>query len=92
MDFFTKLPKITKGFDAIYRLTNSAHFLAIQESSSAEMLVGVGIPTYLLWSSPTTIVITPALVLCHLSSCMGGDVVPRFAGARFVTGLWEGPK
>ena len=45
MDFITKLPKTTKGFDAICvivdRLTKSAHFLAIRESSSAEKLVDV---------------------------------------------------
>ena len=40
IDFITKLPRTAKGFDAIWvivdRLTKSAHFLAIQESSSAE--------------------------------------------------------
>ena len=42
MDFITKLPTTAKGFDAIWvimdRLTKSAHFLAIRESSSAERL------------------------------------------------------
>ena len=42
MDFITKLPRTAKGFDAIWvvvdRLTKSAHFLAIRESSSAEKL------------------------------------------------------
>ena len=42
MDFVTKLPKTAKGFDAIWvivdRLTKSAHFLAIRESSSVEKL------------------------------------------------------
>ena len=42
MDFITKLLRMAKGFDAIWvimdRLTKSAHFLAIQESSSAEKL------------------------------------------------------
>ena len=45
MDFITKLPRMTKGFDAIWvmvdRLTKSAHFLAIRESSSAEKLADV---------------------------------------------------
>ena len=45
MDFSTKLPKTEKGFDAIWvimgRLTKSAHFLAIRESSSAEKLANV---------------------------------------------------
>lgn len=43
MDFITKLPKTAKGFAAIRvivdRLTKSAHFLAIRESSSADKLV-----------------------------------------------------
>ena len=42
MDFITNLPKTARGFDAIWvivdRLTKSAHFLAIRESSSAEKL------------------------------------------------------
>ena len=45
MDFITKLLKAVKGFDAIRvimdRLTKSAHFLAIQESSSTEKLANV---------------------------------------------------
>ncbi|CAH1418427.1 unnamed protein product [Lactuca virosa] len=45
MDFITKLPRTTKGFDFIWvivdRLTKSAHFLAIRESSSAEKLADV---------------------------------------------------
>ena len=45
MDFITRLPRTAKGFDAIWvimdRLTKSAHFLAIQESSSAEKLADV---------------------------------------------------
>ena len=40
MDFITKLPRTARGVDAIWvivdRLTKSAHFLAISESSSAE--------------------------------------------------------
>ena len=43
MCFITKFLKTVKGFDAIWvivdRLTKSAHFLAIRESSSAEKLV-----------------------------------------------------
>ena len=42
MDLITKLPKTPQGYDAIWvivdRLTKSAHFLPIQESSSAEKL------------------------------------------------------
>lgn len=42
MDFITKLSTTAKGFDAIWvivdRLTKSARFLAIQESSSAKKL------------------------------------------------------
>ena len=42
MDFITKLPKTARGFDAIWvivdRLTKSAYFLAIRESSSVEKL------------------------------------------------------
>ena len=45
MDFITRLPRTAKGFDAIWvivdRLTKSAHFLAIRESSSAEKLANV---------------------------------------------------
>ena len=45
MDFITKLPRTAKGFDSIWvivdRLTKSAHFLAIRESSSAEKLADV---------------------------------------------------
>ena len=45
MDFITKLLRTTKGFDAIWviidRLTKSAHFMAIRESSSAEKLADV---------------------------------------------------
>ena len=45
MDFITNLPKRAKGIDAIWvimdRLTKSAHFLAIRESSSAEKLADV---------------------------------------------------
>ena len=45
MDFITKLLKTAKGFDVIWvimdQLTKSSHFLAIQESSSAEKLVDV---------------------------------------------------
>ena len=45
MAFITKLPKTAKGFDVDWvimdRLTKSAHFLAIQESSSAEKLSDV---------------------------------------------------
>ena len=56
------------------------------------ILVAVGIPTYLLQSSPTTIVIAPSLVFHLLSSCMVEDVVPQFVGERLVIGLWERPK
>ena len=42
MDFITKLPRTARGADTIWvivdRLTKSAHFLAIKESSSAEKL------------------------------------------------------
>ena len=42
MDFITKFPRTTRGADAIWvivdKLTKSAHFLAISESSSAERL------------------------------------------------------
>ena len=45
MDFITKLLRTEKGFDAIWvivdRLTKSAHFLAIRESSSAEKLADI---------------------------------------------------
>ena len=45
MDFITEFPKTAKGFDAIWvivdPLTNSAHFFAIMESSSAEKLADV---------------------------------------------------
>jgi hypothetical protein len=45
MDLITKLPKTPRGFDAIWvivdRLTKSAHFLPIQESSSAEKLAEI---------------------------------------------------
>ena len=45
MDFITKLPRMAKGFDAIWvivdRLTKSAHFLPIRESSSTEKLADV---------------------------------------------------
>ena len=42
MDFITRLPRTTRGVDAIWeivdRLTKSAHFLAISENSYAEHL------------------------------------------------------
>lgn len=45
MDFITKLPKTQRGNDTIWvivdRLTKSAHFLAIKESSSAEKLAEI---------------------------------------------------
>ncbi|KAK1421015.1 hypothetical protein QVD17_23053 [Tagetes erecta] len=45
MDLITKLPKTTKGFDAIWvivdRLTKSAHFLPIRESYSSEHMAEV---------------------------------------------------
>ena len=45
MDFITKLPRMAKGFNAIWvivdQLTKSAHFLAIWESSSAEKLANM---------------------------------------------------
>ena len=45
MDFITKIPQTAKGFDAIWvivdRLTKSAHFLAIRESSLAEKLAEI---------------------------------------------------
>ena len=45
MDFITKLPRTARGVDAIWvivdRLTKSAHFLAISESSLAEKLAEV---------------------------------------------------
>jgi len=45
MDLITKLPKTAKGYDAIWivvdRLTKSAHFIPIQESSSAEKLASI---------------------------------------------------
>ena len=45
MEFITKLPKTAKGFDDIWvivdRLTESAHFLAIRQSSSVENLADV---------------------------------------------------
>ena len=48
MDFITKLLRTAKGLDAIWvivdRLTKSAHFLAIRESSSAEKLADVYVP------------------------------------------------
>ena len=45
MDFITKLPRTEKGFDAIWvivdRLTKSAYFLPIRESSFSEKLANV---------------------------------------------------
>ena len=45
MDFITKLPRTARGSDTIWvivdRLTKSAHFLAIKESSSAEKLAEI---------------------------------------------------
>ena len=45
MDFITKLPRTARGADTIWvivdRLTKSAHFLAIRESSSAEKLTEI---------------------------------------------------
>ena len=45
MDFITKLPRTARGVDTIWvimdRLTKSAHFLTICESSSAERLVEI---------------------------------------------------
>ncbi|XP_076892254.1 uncharacterized protein LOC143543926 [Bidens hawaiensis] len=45
MDLVTKLPKTSKGFDAIWvivdRLTKSSHFLPIQESYSSERMAEV---------------------------------------------------
>ena len=45
MNFITQLSRMEKGYDAISvimdRLTKSAHFLAIRESSSAEKLADV---------------------------------------------------
>ena len=45
MDFITKLPRTTRGADTIWvivdRLTKSAHFIAIKESSSAEKLAEI---------------------------------------------------
>ena len=45
MDFITKLPRTARGADTIWvivdRLTKSAHFLAIRESSSAEKLAEI---------------------------------------------------
>lgn len=46
MDFITKFPRNARGNDAIWvivdRLTKSAHFLAINESSSVEKLCSRG--------------------------------------------------
>lgn len=45
MDFITKLPRTVRGVDTIWvivdRLTKSAHFLAISESSSTERLTEI---------------------------------------------------
>ena len=45
MDFVTKLPRTARGVDSIWvvvdRLTNSAHFIPIQESISAEKLADI---------------------------------------------------
>nr|GEZ42649.1 hypothetical protein [Tanacetum cinerariifolium] len=45
MDFFTKLPKSTQGFDTIWvivdRLTKSAHFLPIRENDSMDKLARI---------------------------------------------------
>ena len=45
MDFITKLPRTNRGADTIWvivdRLTKSAHFIAIKESSSAEKLAEI---------------------------------------------------
>ena len=45
MDFTTKLPRTTRGVDAIWvivdMLTKSAHFIPISESISAEKLVDI---------------------------------------------------
>ena len=45
MDFITKLPKTRRGLDTIWvvvdRLTKSAHFLAMKESTSTEDLAGM---------------------------------------------------
>lgn len=45
MNFITKLPSTTKGFDAIWvivdHLTKITHFLAIWESSSGEKLANI---------------------------------------------------
>ncbi|KAJ9556778.1 hypothetical protein OSB04_011392 [Centaurea solstitialis] len=45
MDLITKLPRTSRSYDAIWvivdRLTKSAHFIAIRESSSAEALADI---------------------------------------------------
>ena len=61
MDFITKLPRTTRGIDAIWMnvdwLTKSAHFLAISESSSAEKLVEIYIQEVVAPNAmPTSIV------------------------------------
>ena len=53
MDFITKLPCTDKGNDVIWvivdRLTKSAHFLAIRESSSTEKLADLYVCEIVAW-------------------------------------------
>lgn len=61
MDFITKLSRTTNEFDVIWviidRLTKSEHFLAIQESSSAEKLADVYVHDIVTFhSAPVSIV------------------------------------
>ena len=53
MDFITKLPRTARGVNAIWvivdRLTKSAHFISISESSSAERLAEIDVREVVAW-------------------------------------------
>ena len=69
MDFITKLPRTTKGFDVTWvivdRLTKSAYFLAVHESSSGEKLAHVYVHEIITWHGvPVSIISASVFSWC----------------------------
>lgn len=62
MDFIKKLPRTTHVVDSIWviidELTKSAHFIPIQERSSAEKLAGIYIKEVVAWYGVLILVIS----------------------------------
>ncbi|GJY56794.1 reverse transcriptase domain-containing protein, partial [Tanacetum coccineum] len=93
MDFITKLPNTSRGYDTIRvivdRFTKSAHFLPIREADKMERLTWlyfkevVGIIIYPRLNSPARTITTPTLRLHHLRHFTNKSVDHLSAGPSY---------